>query len=101
MHKYPQHWINRAESRWYKVEEMEKKKFYSELDPTKVACSIHHINSSFRGKRDDRQENLIALSLEEHERIHNHNTFDNRKKLLDKVAFIIIQRDDRKRTLWM
>jgi len=47
-----------------------------------IASSIHHIKSSFRGKRDDRPENLIALCLDHHTRIHNHNTFDNRAELL-------------------
>lgn len=78
MMKYPKHRINRAKSRWYKVEDMETKKFRSELDPTQRASSIHHIKSSYRWRRDDSPENLIALSQKEHERIHNHNIFDNR-----------------------
>jgi hypothetical protein len=61
---------------------METKKFKCELDCRNTASSIHHIKSSFRGKRDDSPENLIALCDMHHKRIHNHSTYDNRDDLL-------------------
>ena len=83
--KIPQHRINWAESRWYKVDNMTKMKFWCEHPErcNKTASSIHHIKSSYRGKRDDSPENLIALCIYHHEYIHNHNNYDNRQMLLD------------------
>lgn len=81
--KPPQHRINWAVSRNYNVNDMYTKKFKCERPWCNcVASSIHHILCSYRGKRNDNPENLIALCLKHHEWVHNHNTFDNREKLL-------------------
>lgn len=82
---YPPHWIAWAESRGYKVEDMERIRFRSELDPRQRASEIHHIQSSFRGKRKDSPENLIALSKKEHDWVHAHSTRDTRDHLLSIV----------------
>jgi len=53
----------------------------------------HHINCSYRGKRKHSKDwsDIINLCLKHHERIHNHNNFDNRQMLLDRVSFILKQ----------
>lgn len=90
--KYPQHRINWAESRWYTVEDMMTKRIQCELC-TERASEIHHIDSSFRGKRNDDANNLIALCRPCHENVHKHNKFSLRLHLHQVVDLIIKQKE--------
>lgn len=81
--KPPKHRINWAVSRNYNVKDMYTKKFKCERPWCNcVSSAIHHIKCSYHWKRDDSPENLIALCLKHHTRIHDHNNFDNREMLL-------------------
>ena len=60
-----------------------------ELCKSKPIIDIHHINSSFRWKREDNPEHLIGLCRECHHLIHSNNTFSTREKLLNKVKEIL------------
>lgn len=86
--KYPQHWINWAESRWLTVEDMMTKRIQCEIC-NKRASEIHHIDCSYRGKRNDEPKNLIAVCRECHEKIHAKNRFSLRYKLHELVETIL------------
>lgn len=83
----PSHRINRATSRWYKPESMLTNKYVCERPEwcNKTASEIHHIVSSYRGskKRNEEWYQLVALCIDHHIYIHNHNNFNNRTMLLE------------------
>ena len=54
------------------------------------ASEVHHIDSSFRWKRNDEATNLIAVCRHCHERIHSHNNFSTREKL-HKIVLVKIK----------
>lgn len=86
----PKHRINRAISRWVDPNKMLTRRFRCEDEKCRrTASSIHHIKSSYRWKRDDSPENLIALCIKHHDRIHAHSTFDNRQIYLDRAKVLI------------
>ena len=90
--KYPQHRINWAESRWYTVEEMMTKRIECEKCGGR-ASEIHHIDSSFRGKRNNDANNLIALCRPCHESVHSHNNYATREQLHNRVDLILKQKE--------
>ena len=61
---------------------------------------VHHINSSFRGKRTNEPDwsDLIWLCRLHHEFVHNNNNYDMRQYLLDTVKKIL---DDKEHRLWL
>jgi len=100
---FPEYRINRAKSRYYDVSLMKTISFQCEREwCSKNACSIHHINSSFRWKRNNNPKWLIALCLFHHEFIHKKNNHQNRQMLLSIVLDILKERNDNQKwTFWM
>lgn len=82
--KYPQHWINWAESRWLTVEDMMTKRIECEICGCR-ASEIHHIDCAYRGKRNDDATNLIAVCRRCHTKIHEKNRFSLRHHLHEMV----------------
>lgn len=97
----PQHRKNRAKSRNVPLT------IFNEYVQCEVewcyrkASSIHHINCSYRGIRDDEAKWLLAVCNECHIDIHNGNTYELRAKLLDRVSFILKNINETAWTLWM
>ena len=80
--KYPTHRASREDSRkkprWY----LKQQQPICEWCKKKKACCIHHIENAYRWSKKKNEEwyQLLALCVECHEYIHNHNNFDMREQ---------------------
>ena len=56
-----------------------------------LASEIHHITSSYRGKRTNKEDwiDLIAVCRTHHNEIHKHNNFTTRQSLLSIVLDLL------------